>query len=272
MTAWFKGVATSSGVTMTDEAYNGANLTMLTGENGVTGRLRRARRQGRGARRCRLRQGRRRHEGHEPVCDPAESQGRARGDRLQPPRVHVSRHGGPVRLVEPGGAGGRVVGRTRARLLLGRASRGAPALGGRRAASRGRRRRVRSLRRPARLGRRSDRQSCVEPDRSRARRGAGGRDRARRRRDADRDARPLPLGTVDEVPDRRHRSGRRAPRWREWRHRLDRRCRVRRQPGGWRDRGRPGDRAHRPGGGRPDLHESADAARGRGVAVRDRRP
>ena len=37
VTAWFKGVATSSGVTMTDVAYDGANLTMLTGENGVQG-------------------------------------------------------------------------------------------------------------------------------------------------------------------------------------------------------------------------------------------
>ncbi|MGZ8513424.1 MAG: DUF3352 domain-containing protein [Candidatus Limnocylindrales bacterium] len=37
VTAWFKGVATSSGVTMTDQAYDGANLTMLTGDNGVNG-------------------------------------------------------------------------------------------------------------------------------------------------------------------------------------------------------------------------------------------
>jgi hypothetical protein len=35
VTAWFKDLATSSQVTMTDEAYNGANLTKLTGENGA---------------------------------------------------------------------------------------------------------------------------------------------------------------------------------------------------------------------------------------------
>jgi len=37
VTTWFKSVASSSSVTMSDEAYNGANLTMLTGENGAQG-------------------------------------------------------------------------------------------------------------------------------------------------------------------------------------------------------------------------------------------
>jgi hypothetical protein len=37
VTAWFKGVATSSGASLADEAYNGATLTMLTGERGVEG-------------------------------------------------------------------------------------------------------------------------------------------------------------------------------------------------------------------------------------------
>jgi Protein of unknown function (DUF3352). len=37
VTAWFKGVATSSGATMSDEAYDGANLTLLTSEGGQQG-------------------------------------------------------------------------------------------------------------------------------------------------------------------------------------------------------------------------------------------
>jgi Protein of unknown function (DUF3352) len=37
VTAWFKGVATSSGATMTDEAYNGVNLTLLSSEGGQQG-------------------------------------------------------------------------------------------------------------------------------------------------------------------------------------------------------------------------------------------
>jgi len=35
LTAWFKGVATSSGVTMSDETYGGATLTTLTGQSGT---------------------------------------------------------------------------------------------------------------------------------------------------------------------------------------------------------------------------------------------
>ena len=37
VTAWFKDVAATSTVTMTDEAYNGANLTLLSGDNGAKG-------------------------------------------------------------------------------------------------------------------------------------------------------------------------------------------------------------------------------------------
>ena len=37
VTAWFKGVATSSGATMSDEAYGGANLTLLTSNVGQQG-------------------------------------------------------------------------------------------------------------------------------------------------------------------------------------------------------------------------------------------
>ena len=37
VTTWFKGLATSSGATMSDEAYNGANLTLLTSKNGQQG-------------------------------------------------------------------------------------------------------------------------------------------------------------------------------------------------------------------------------------------
>lgn len=37
VTAWFKGVATSSGATMSDEAYDGANLTLLTSKVGQQG-------------------------------------------------------------------------------------------------------------------------------------------------------------------------------------------------------------------------------------------
>jgi len=37
VTAWFKNEATSNGVTMSDEAYDGANLTILTAEGGAQG-------------------------------------------------------------------------------------------------------------------------------------------------------------------------------------------------------------------------------------------
>jgi hypothetical protein len=37
VTAWFKGVSTSSGLTMTDQAYNGVNLTLLDGGSGAQG-------------------------------------------------------------------------------------------------------------------------------------------------------------------------------------------------------------------------------------------
>lgn len=37
VTAWFKDLATSSGATMSDEAYNGANLTLLSGGGGSQG-------------------------------------------------------------------------------------------------------------------------------------------------------------------------------------------------------------------------------------------
>lgn len=36
-TTWFKGVATSSGVTMSDEAYDGVNLTILAGDGAMQG-------------------------------------------------------------------------------------------------------------------------------------------------------------------------------------------------------------------------------------------